>query len=63
MNQDRELEKNEGFEREAVVLDAEPDVAAAGAEDRPDDHRLRRPRNGGGGGGVEEEEEGFGGWG
>lgn len=35
---EREFEEEGGFEGETVVLDAEPDVAAAVAEDGSDDH-------------------------
>lgn len=41
-----ELEEERGLGVEAVVLDAEPDVAPAVAEDGADDHGLGRARGG-----------------
>ncbi|PON90791.1 hypothetical protein TorRG33x02_134290, partial [Trema orientale] len=55
VSQDRELEEEEGLGGEAIVLDAEPDVAAAVAEDCSDDHRFGRAglrRRDGGGRGI-----------
>ena len=43
---DGEFKEERGFGVEAVVLDAEPDVAEAVAEDGPDDHRLGWTRRG-----------------
>lgn len=51
MSQQRQLEEEEGFSGEAVVLDAEPDVATAVAEDGANDHGLGRAGRGGGDGG------------
>lgn len=44
IREDGELEKQNGLDGEAIVLDAEPHVAAAVAEDGSDDHRFRRSR-------------------